>query len=223
MARICVFGDSIVYGAWDYEQGGWVQRLRKFLDEKNLSDSDSEDYFVVYNLGVSGNNSRDLLERFEFELKQRLKQEGETIIALAIGINDSYFLCDKNDNSVLQEEFRENIQKLIDIAQKFVSKVIFIGLTCVDESKVTPIPWDTNKSYKNEYIQKYNEIIKSVCKENNVYFIEIFEKWTKLGYKNLLEDGLHPNSKGHEKIFKIVKDFLIKNKIITLNFENSEN
>jgi len=30
----------------------------------------------------------------------------------------------------------------------------------------------------------------------------------------LLEDGLHPNSEGHKKIFESVKEFLIKNKII---------
>ena len=37
MGRILIFGDSITYGAWDKE-GGWVQRLRKFLDERNLTD-----------------------------------------------------------------------------------------------------------------------------------------------------------------------------------------
>lgn len=29
-----------------------------------------------------------------------------------------------------------------------------------------------------------------------------------------LEDGLHPNSEGHKKMFIRVKDFLIENKII---------
>ena len=32
--------------------------------------------------------------------------------------------------------------------------------------------------------------------------------------KEDLEDGLHPNAGGHEKIFQKVKDFLIENKII---------
>ncbi len=79
-----------------------------------------------------------------------------------------------------------------------------------------PIPWDKDKSYKNENIEKYNGIIKSICKDKNIYFIEIFEKWVVSNYKNLLEDGLHPNSDGHQKIFDIVKDFIIKNKIIKI-------
>lgn len=94
------------------------------------------------------------------------------------------------------------------------SQIIFIGLIPVDEKKTLPIPWGTDVNYKNEYVSKYNEIIKSVCQENNIQFIEMFEEFMKLDYKKLLEDGLHPNSEGHQKIFEIVKDFLIENKII---------
>jgi len=205
MTRICVFGDSVAWGAWDKE-GGWVQRLRKFFDIKNLSDPNF--YCLVYNLGVSGNKTKDILKRFEFEIKQRLEEVEETIIIFAIGINDSYFLHNEDKLRTSVEDFRTNIQKIINAAKKFSIKIIFVGLTPVDESKTTPIPWDTNKSYKNEFIQKYNEIIKSVCKENKIYFVEIFEQWVKSDYKQLLEDGLHPNSNGHEKIFETVFEHL---------------
>jgi lysophospholipase L1-like esterase len=211
MVRILVFGASITYGAWDKE-GGWVQRLRKFLDEKTLTDPNF--YCIIYNLGISGDTTEDLLERFEFETKQRLKEEEKTIIIFAIGTNDSQFIHSQNSLRHSPQKFQNNLQKLVNLARKFSSKIIFVGLTPVDELKVDPIPWDTDKSYKNEYIQKYNEIIKSVCKKNKIYFIEILEKFVKLDYKDLLEDGLHPNSKGHQEIFEIVKDYLIQNKII---------
>ena len=215
MARILIFGDSIVYGAWDRgKEGGWVQRLRKFLDEKHFIEPDFE--YSVYNLGVSGNTIGELLERFEFETKQRLEEGEEIIIIFQIGINDSQFVISENKLRTSPEKFKENIQNLIKVAKIFTQKIIFVGLTLVDESKTTPIPWNPNKIYKNENIKRNNEIIKSVCKENNIYFIEIFDKWLKSDYKNLLEDGLHPNSQGHQKIFEIVKDFLIQNKIIPL-------
>lgn len=215
MARILVFGDSIVYGAWDREkEGGWVQRLRKFLDEKHFVEPDFE--YSVYNLGVSGNILEELLKRFEFETKQRLEEKEEIIIIFQIGINDSQFVISENKLRTSPEKFKENIQNLIKIAKNFTQKIIFVGLTLVDELKTTPIPCNPNKIYKNENIKRNNEIIKSVCKENNTYFIEIFDKCLKSDYKNLLEDGLHPNSEGHKKIFETVKDFLIKNKIIPL-------
>jgi lysophospholipase L1-like esterase len=210
MRQILIFGDSITYGAWDKE-GGWVQRLRKFLDEKNLMYPDF--YCLVYNLGISGNNSEDLLKRFEFETKQRLKEDEETIIIFAIGINDSQFVYSENKHRVPVDKFKENIQKLIQLAQKYSSKIIFVGLTPVDETKTTPIPWNTDISYKNKYIQKYNETIKTICRKNKTYFIEIFEKLKELNYQELLDDGLHLNSSGHKKIFEIIKDFLNANVI----------
>jgi len=208
MPNLLVFGDSITYGAWDKE-GGWIQRLRKFLDENYGG-------YLVYNLGISGDNTNDLLKRVEFETEQRIKEEKELIFVFAIGINDSQFIHTQNNLRTSPEKFKENIQKLINIAQKFSSKIVFVGLTPVDETKTTPIPWNPDISYKNEYIQKYNEIIRNICKENKIYFIEVFEKFKELNYKELLDDGLHPNSKGHQKIFEIVKDFLIENKIFIL-------
>lgn len=47
-----------------------------------------------------------------------------------------------------------------------------------------------------------------------VPFTNIFEEFERQYYKKLLFDGIHSNSKGHQKIFEIVKDYLIKNKMI---------
>lgn len=173
-----------------------------------------DSWYFTYNLAVSGDTTEDLLERFEVETKQRVKGGEETVFIFGIGINDSQFVHSQNDLRTPPEKFKENIQKLIDLAQKFASKIIFVGFTPVDESKTTPIPWNTEFSYKNENVKKYDEIVKSACKENNVYFVEIFNQVMKLDYKKLLEDGLHPNSEGHQRIFEIVKDFLIKNTLI---------
>ncbi len=213
MARICVFGDSIAHGAWD-KQGGWVQRLNRFFVEKYLSNP-SNFYCSVYNLSISGNTTEDLLERFEFEIKQRLREgKEETIMIFAIGANDSDFVHSKNTFWVQSERTKENIKKFIEIARKLSLKIVFVGLTPVEEIKVNPMPWDTDKSPKNKNIQEYDQIIKSVCEESDVHFIEIFENWIKMDYKKLLEDGVHPNSEGHQKIFEIVKNFLVEKKII---------
>ena len=176
--------------------------------------SDPDFYYLIYNLGISGDKTTELLERFEFETKQRLKEGEETIFIFAIGGNDSQFVHSQNSHRTDLKKFKENIQKLIELARKFSSKIVFVGLHPVDETRTTPIPWNKDKSYKNEYIQKYNDVIKSVCTEEKVYFIEIFEKLIKTDYRKLSEDGLHPNSRGHEKIFEIVKDFLVEKKII---------
>lgn len=69
--------------------------------------------------------------------------------------------------------------------------------------------------YKNKYIEEYDKIIELVCEKNNLIFTDVLSEFKKGNYKKLLdEDGLHPNSKGHQKIFEIVRDSLLKNKVI---------
>jgi len=178
--------------------------------EKNIINLDP--YWEVYNLGIDGDYSESLLERLEFETKQRIIEgEGEIIIIFAIGLNDSQI----GRIGINTGLFKCNIEKLYKIASKYSSKIIFIGLSPVDEPKTNPMPWDDeNMFYTNERIEKYNNILKSVCEEKQVYFIDMFDEFSKIDYKKLLEDGLHPNSEGHQKMFEIVKDFLVKYKIL---------
>jgi len=159
-----IFGDSITYGAWD-KDGGWASRLRKFVDKKNISDPNF--YCLVYNLGISGDTTTDVLERFEFELKMRLQDE--LAVVFAIGINDSAFLNETQTNYVPLEQFKTNLQSLIVLARKFTSKIIFVGLSPVDEAKTTPVIWDASKSYKNEYIQQYDAAIKHLAQQLALY------------------------------------------------------
>lgn len=203
MATVCIFGASIVWGAIDPEHGGWVGRIRTFLEVERNFEID------VYNLGVSGDTTKELLERFEIECQAREPD----VILISIGINDSQYINDRNNLRTSPEEFRNNIQRLIKLGQKFTSKIIFVGFNPVDESKTMPIPWSPEKYYTNENVKEYNNIVKSVSEESKLPFVEIFNEWMKSSYKKLLEDGLHPNPKGHKKIFETVKDFLIQNEI----------
>ncbi len=219
MGLICVFGASITYGAWDFESQGWVNRLRKSLDKRRLQKTiNSNKDFMVYNLGVSGDTTTDLLERFEAECKARYSEsveyEEEFIIIFSIGINDTQFIHDRDSIRTSEKKFKENIKRLIDIAKNFTPSVIFTSFTPVDDSKTAPIPWNTNKSYKMNIISKYNGILESTCKENKIPFIDVFNRFLKMDYKKLTDDGLHPNSKGHEKISEIVKKFLTDSKVI---------
>ena len=203
MAQILIFGDSITWGAKDIMRGGWVERLRTHFMKR-----DSE----VYNLGISDDTTEDLLERFESEARQRIYGK-ENIFIFEIGTNDSAFLKSKKGNQINPEKFRQNIENLMKLAKKFSSKIIFVGLIPVDESKTNPAPWNIDFIYSNKYIEYYNDLIKMACKKNKIRFVELSGKLANAD----LEDGLHPNSRGHEKIFGIVRDFLISNKIILNN------
>ena len=188
--NILIFGDSITWGAYDPEQGGWATRLRNYFEEK---DNDID----VYNLGISGDTTADLLERIEVEAKSR----EPNLIIFAIGINDAQFIHSTNGLRVSLDEFQQNLAKLLSIAKKFTDKVVFVGLTRVDESKTTPIPWNTDKSYTNENIKRLDNAIKKFCEDNKLKFIPME---SVVGNDDLI-DGLHPNIRGHIKMFERMK------------------
>ncbi len=207
MARILIFGASTTYGKCDPD-GGWAGRLRKHIDQR----AENMDLNSVFNLGVSGDTTEDVIRRFEFETKQRIEEDEETVFIFGIGVNDAQFLHGKQGTKTPPEKFRKNIRSLIKMARKFSPKIVFLGLEPVDESRTDP--WKPNKSYEMEHIEKYNGIIREVCAETNTHFIDKLAQSKQGNYKQLLYDGLHPNSEGHRKIFEIVRDFLNASKLI---------
>ena len=123
---ICIWCDSITWGAYDPEQGGWATRLRNYFEAKGVSD------VWVYNLGIVDDTTASLLNRIEVEAKSR----EPNFIIFAIGINDAQFIHSTNSLRVSLDNFRQNLAKLLALAKKFTNKVVFVGLTKVDESKL---------------------------------------------------------------------------------------
>jgi len=213
--NIIVLGDSIAYGVWD-EEGGWVQRLRKYLDKIMMSHSGL--FYLIYNLGISSGTTDQLTRRFESEVHERMIEEAdEFIIIFEIGTNDASYVKKHGTFQVDKEKFSENIKWLINKAKKLSRKVVFLSLLPVDEKFTSPLP-DTEDLgelfYKNNYIKDYNGTLAKICKTNKVMFIDLFSEFQKHDYKGLLYDGLHPNAKGHKVIYDIIKNYLIKNKVI---------
>ena len=197
---ICIFGDSIAWGAGDPEKGGWVARLRNYFETNGFE-------IELYNCGVSGDTTDDLLQRFKTEALARKPD----IIIFAVGINDSQYVRSKNNPQIPVKKFQSNLKTLINQAKRIANKIIFVGLTKVDESKTMPIPWNSIKYYDEENVRLYDTKIKEICGENNLHFINMLD----LLDKSDLADGLHPNAKGHKKMFLRVKEFLISHKLVS--------
>ena len=197
--NILVFGDSITYGAWDKEKGAWVNRLRLALEN-----DDSNSYYTIFNLGISGDVTESIKNRFDNECKIRFNKNDNTIIIFSIGINDAQNV--KDEDRVSLETFRNNIITLINSAKKYTDNILFIGLTKVDESKVIPLHWDKEKGYLNTKIINFDKELKNICLENNVDYLYIYD----LLEVDELFDGLHPNNVGHQKICDKVKTKISK-------------
>ena len=196
---ICLFGDSITYGAFDTEKGGWGERLRNFLDSSNYDAR-------VYNCGICGDNSDGLLYRFKVECEAREPD----IIFLSIGINDSQFIVSQNSRAVDMENYSHNFQKIITQAKQHTDKVFVLGLTDIDETRTIPVIYNEDKHYYKKNVQEYNTAAEELSERNSCIFISL----SGLISEDELFDGVHPTSSGHKKIFNKIKDFIVLNKIL---------
>lgn len=200
MYNILIFGDSIAAGRKVNKTKSWPFLLAQFLDKKD------KDFILVHNLSIPGDSSNEVIKRFPVEAEARCKRiypDDHSSIIFAVGLNDTKCLGSPDNPITSEKDFRNNIALLIKNAQKYTNHIIFLGLTPVDEQKTAPLD---NVYFLNERIRSYEKIIGDECKKRNISFLGITEEWLKFNYLKLLsEDGLHPNEKGHQKIFKKIK------------------
>lgn len=146
------------------------------------------------------------MKRFDGEAAARKPN----IVIFATGLNDDIVKKSDGNHLVEFDEFESNIKELIQKARSFTSNIIVLGLQRVDETKTTPIPWQKDYSYYNADIQEYDTKLQEIVKQENILYLSMFD----LLSDEELEDGLHPNAQGHQKIFEKVKQFLQERQII---------
>lgn len=205
MDGILCFGDSITFG----RGGGWVGRLKEYFESRG-------EHNGVYNLGVPGHTSTDLVRRFEVEATSRLRnmREGSKfIILIAIGINDAKWDGVPSDNKprTTLEHFERNMQTILAKAKSFGVPVVCIGLTPVDESKTLPYE---ETAFENKRVQLFNDTLRTLAATHDFPFLDMFAAMSCERYQELLADGLHPNAKGYDFMFAYIKDFLQSKKLI---------
>lgn len=205
--RVLVFGDSITQGYWDID-GGWVDRIRKHFDTIQFTDLQNNDEPTIFNLGISADNSRNILERIEAETLARTRHGNLPVIIVQIGVNDSSTDNQTIDNSVRIsiEDYESNLREIIKRVRPISSRIIFVGLSACDEEKTTPVSWG-DFHYTNEAIKRYESVMGVVAKEHDIPFIPVFEEFKKAidEGKDFLPDGLHPNNEGHQFIADTVR------------------
>lgn len=142
----------------------------------------------VTNAGISGNTSRDLLERFERD-----------VVALnpdwvSIGINDVWRQFDTPampDYQVMPEEYEENLEKMIAMIPKKV-KGVFI---------LTPYYMEPNRADKmRARMDEYVAICKKLAEKYSftlVDFQKVYEDYCKIRHSSYIAwDRVHPNQVG---------------------------
>lgn len=214
--RVLVFGDSVTQGFWDRPLGGWVNRLRAAYDNQakvNAADS----WTTLFNLGVSGDTTANIVQRLANETQARRLFEDPITIVINTGLNDAMTqLAEEGEEEFVAttELYEGGLKQLIGIARQYTERILFVGLTPVEEALTVPIDYgdDTRCCYRNERIAEFDKTLRRFCEDNTLPCVEVLAvfKQRLAQDEKLLEDGLHPNDAGHQLLAELVKPALDK-------------
>ena len=202
LKNIGVIGDSIAHGYYDEQDLGWFSRLGKLILSQN------EGTYLFNNMSQSGDNVADCCNRAIYETLSRHFD----LIFVNIGIND----LRRRKDSDLQVDFSEGARlmywnKLLDILNQTKAQIVVMDLTPVIESRYTK---EASLVRYNSDVERYNELIKEVCKERNVYFFERYDEWKSRNLETLYKDATHPNAQGHQIMAEEIYQYLQENKLL---------
>lgn len=191
--RIFCLGDSITLGCNDSLGLGWPGRLGSDLMHNGCS-------VAIYNLGINGDTSCDIAQRWRSEVDARSRDAGGLIL-FAFGFNDAA----RTANGELQVELNESIAlaRQLMLEAKSVSEVLWIGPTPLDES-VNPLrtEFETWHMYNAE-LARYDSAYAELAQEIGIDYLRLFPEFLKSPrYLAALNAGdkVHPGDDGYAMI-----------------------
>lgn len=171
------YGDSITHGAFhtlgrrDYAEH-FSERVRTEMNRK---------MDVIINTAISGNNTRQLLQGFDW----RVRQFKPTVVFLMIGMND----CSAQ-NDIDEDEFKDNLNKLVDLMEE-IDSVPVMQTTC-------PIlPGTAPERYP--HFPGFMDVIRHVAENRKLPLVDHEKHWRNHTDKFYywMSNPFHPNAEGH--------------------------
>lgn len=195
--RILVFGDSIVYGAWD-TAGGWVERIKAAMHLRTVESAGSTKVQVL-NMGVGGDSSTKLLARLEHDITSRHSASWPFAFVFSFGAND-----ERTKDGIVEttiKQFETNVKEIIDLARQYSDRILFLGIVPLAQSLVT----FKDQEYSDERIRHYDDILQRVVEDAGLRYVPLRLTFASHSADILYAyDNIHCNDKGHALIADVV-------------------
>ncbi len=180
--KILFFGDSITAGYQLEEEDAFSYLIQHQIDALDLD-------YIVINAGVSGETSSGGLNRIDWVLRQPVD-----IFCLELGANDALRGLDPNETQKNLEGIIEKVKSRYPEAQ-----IVLLGMLA---------PPNLGKNYS----EKFNKIYPSLATKYHCPIVPFLLDGVAGIAELNLQDGIHPNKKGHEvlknNIWKVLKTYL---------------
>jgi len=176
--------------------------------------------YHVLNKGVAGNNSSDLLRRFDRDVIS----EKPNLVILMVGTNDML----NSQKLVSYGQFEENIRTIVNRLKEHNIDIVIMSPPQVDTGYV--LKRHNRNLYQvdlNTKIDSAGRIINRVAKDFELHFIDLNALFKAYDSPNRAvsslilnqansgkEDGIHPTKVGYKLVSKTIYDYLSENKLL---------
>lgn len=179
---IVAIGDSITAG------GGYL----KFTDEVFAKQYPDLKIPKIINKGISGQKAEDLIKRFE---KDVVKNK-PAFVTISIGINDVWHRLKSPHDEKILATYKENVGKMVDLAQAAGIKVILLAPTVIQENPDTE---------GNKRLVMYVDALKQIAADKKCQFVDLHGMFLEALKKKPAEekgnwltgDGVHMKPMGN--------------------------
>ena len=168
-------------GLWEGVGNGYVRQIDTILNVAY-----PENLYNIVNTGISGNTSKDLIARWQTDVLD-IKPD---YVSICIGFNDVWRHFDEpasQHKHVSIDEYRQNLQKMIELTKDNVKGMIFL----------TPYYMELNKDdLMRKKMDEYGNIVKELARQYNCLCIDLqkeFNEYLKYRYSAyIMWDRVHP-------------------------------
>lgn len=194
---IVFMGDSITEGQYVHHSQRWTERVTREI-RAFASDLIDTDQLHFFNRGISGETTRQGLERFPRDV-QVLQPN---VMTLQFGLNDcNCWDTDRGLPRVSEAAYRANLLEMIARARVFGAAHIILS---TNHPTLRHRKLICGQTLEERRVQ-YNEIVREVAKEANVILCDIEKAFANVDRDQLSTmllpepDVLHLSQQGHEK------------------------
>jgi len=203
MASIICFGDSITRGESDAVYGGWADRIKTQATKQFLETG--KDKISVFNMGISGETTNGLIQRFENEFVTRQALDKQDTVLFGYGAND---LANQDGNYLVEiTTYVANLTRCIEFSLEKGANVVLLNITPI-AAYLEGIPNVNNRIRNDENIRRYNQALLALSVKYSVDLIDVYSPFNDDKEAYLTADGLHPNSAGHELLYQVISSAL---------------
>jgi len=173
---IVAMGDSITEG------GGYLKQADQVLVEQ-YPDLKLQ---KIKNVGVSGQKAEDMVKRFEKDVVAKKP----AVVTISVGINDVWHRVNKPHDPKVLEAYKENVTKMVDMAQNAGIKVIIIAPTVIQEDP---------ENEGNKRLVMYVDAEREIAKEKKCVFIDLHQMFLDAIAKRPADIELDKNKRAYTR------------------------